>query len=153
MDIGYRILDARYRMRDAGCWMLDARYGMRGSALSNIASLPLSLSAPCLPPAFAGELRGRLRRGLLVVQGKKTKKLPLPSQGQAVRSDLSRRIGRVASEEVAPTELTQKRAVCYKQVAPTELARSVPGLLQTGRPYGAGEAEWWVMTRSDIPHR
>ena len=99
--------------------MLDARYGMRGRSLS--------LSAPCLR-------RGRLRRGLFVAQGKKTKKLPLPSQGQAVRSDLSRRFARVASEQVAPTELTQKRAVCYKQVAPTGLEK----------PNG--------VTRSAIPH-
>ncbi len=108
LDAGCKMRDAGCKMRDAGCWMQDTGYGMMGRSLSSIESLPLSLSAPCLR-------RGRLRRGLFVAQGKKTKKLR--------RSDLSRRFGGVASEEVAPTELTQKRAVCYKQVAPTGLEK------------------------------
>ena len=73
---------------------------------------------------------------------------PLPAQGQAQarpvcstglkktkklrRSDLSRRFGFGVSKQVAPTELAQKKG----------------GLLQTGRPYGAGEADLWVMTSS-----
>ncbi len=59
-------------------------------------------------------------------------KLPLPSQGQAVRSDLSVRLCLESSEQVAPTELTRGGAIYYKQVAP-------PGLK---------EADLWVKTRS-----
>ncbi len=53
---------------------------------------------------------------------------PLPSQGQAVRSDLSPGLG--SSEQVAPTELARAGTIYYKQVAP-------PGL-----------NDLWVKTRS-----
>ena len=59
--------------------------------------------------------RGQPRPLSRLVRVKKSKKLR--------KSDLSRRVGGVASEQVAPTELIQKSAVCYKQVAPTGLEK------------------------------